>query len=152
MGEQQSGEQKRPQYQTSSDLRNEQRAVPAIESALRGEARKLPRNHFADFVVVGEGGGILSYVEYKRRKFKWGAYPTILLSATKFLKLRSVSGLRVRSFFVVEDDDGDIRALELTRADLDFTVEYGGRTAQTRDPRDIEPVVHLGCEQFRRIS
>ena len=70
----------------------------------------------------------------------------------KFLKLQGVRDLRVRSFFVVEDDDGEVWALELTRADLDFRVEYGGRTSNTRDDRDIEPVVHFGCGQFRRIN
>ena len=143
---------KRPRYETSDDRENEIRAIPVIESTLHGEARKLPPNHFADFAIVDGTSRILSFVEYKRRRFRWGDYPTILLSAVKFLKLLEVKNLNVRSFFVVEDDGGEVWALELTRADLDFTIEYGGRTFNTRDERDIEPVVHFGCGQFRRIS
>ncbi len=142
----------RPQYESQDDLSNEERAAPAIEYALRGEARKLPKNHFADFAVVDGKSEIRAFVEYKRRHFRWGDYPTVILSAVKFSKLRGVQGLRVRAFFVVEDDGGEIRALELTRPDLDFWVEYGGRTFNTRDDMDIEPVVHLQCSQFRRIA
>lgn len=142
----------RPQYETNEDIGNEARAVPAIESALGGEARKLPKNHYADFVVVDAKARILAFVEFKRRNFSWGDYPTVMLSAEKFGKLRAVGGLRVRSYFVVEANGGDVRAVELTRPDLDFNVEYGGRTFKTRDSFDVEPVAHLLADQFRRIK
>ena len=58
----------------------------------------------------------------------------------------------MRSFFVVEDSAGDVRAINLHRADLDFWVECGGRTVKTRDRRDVEPVAHINSEQFRTIG
>jgi hypothetical protein len=141
----------RPQYETNEDISNEERAIPSIESALRGEARKLPKNHFADFVVVDQKSQIIAFVEYKKRSFKWGDYPTVMLSAEKFGKLRAVADMRVRSFFVVEAKGEELKAVELTRPDLDFKIEYGGRTFKTRDSYDIEPVAHLSANQFRRI-
>ena len=142
----------RPQYETPRDRENEVRAIPAIEGAFRGVARKLPENHFADFVILDRKSRVISYVEYKKRNFVGGDYPTGMLSVTKFSKLVATRDIRVRSFFVVEDSAGDIRAINLHRADLDFRVEYGGRTVNTRDRRDVEPVAHISTEQFRTIG
>ncbi len=142
----------RPQYETQSDRSNEIRAIPVIESALHGVARKLPDNHFADFVVTDQMAKVVAYVEYKKRSFTWGEYPTVMLSVTKFAKLVATRDIRVRSFFVVEDMTGEIRAIDLHRSDLDYRVEYGGRTSKTRDRRDIEPVAHIKTEQFRTIG
>jgi len=142
----------RPQYETQSDRDNELRAIPMIESALHGVARKLPDNHFADFVVVDATARVVAYVEFKCRSFRWGDYPTVMLSVSKFSKLVATRDVRVRSFFVVQDSSGEIKAVDLQRADLDYRVEYGGRTSKTRDRRDVEPVVHIKTEQFRTIG
>ena len=138
----------RPQYETQSDRDNELRAIPMIESALHGVARKLPDNHFADFVVIDATARVVAYVEFKCRSFQWGDYPTVMLSVSKFAKLVATRDVRVRSFFVVQDSSGEIKAVDLQRADLD----YGGRTSKTRDRRDVEPVVHIKTEQFRTIG
>jgi hypothetical protein len=142
----------RPLYETQSDRDNELRAIPMIEKAFHGVARKLPDNHFSDFVVIDGLSKVIAYVEYKKRKFMWGDYPTVILSVTKFAKLVASKEIRVRSFFVVEDSSGEVKALDIHRADLDYRVEYGGRTSNTRDSRDIEPVVHLSSAQFRTIG
>ena len=142
----------RPKYETQADRDNENRAIPMIESALHGVARKLPDNHFADFCVVDANIRVAGFVEFKRRSFRWGDYPTVMLSASKFQKLISTKEVRIRSFFVVEDAAGEVKAVDLHRADLDYRVEYGGRTSKTRDRHDIEPVVHISIEQFRTIG
>jgi hypothetical protein len=142
----------RPRYETQSDRDNELRAIPMIESALHGVARKLPDNHFADFVVIDATAQVVAYVEFKCRSFRWGDYPTVMLSVSKFAKLVAARDVRVRSFFVVQDSFGEVKAVDLHRSDLDYRVEYGGRTAKTRDRRDVEPVVHIQTEQFRTIG
>jgi hypothetical protein len=142
----------RPRYETQSDRDHEIGAIPVIESSLHGVAQKLPDNHFADFVVVDAVSKVIAYVEYKNRSFLWGTYPTIMLSVGKFSKLVAARDVRIRSFFVVEDSAGEVKAVDLHRSDLDFRVEYGGRTTKTRDSRDIEPVVHISTEQFRTIG
>ena len=142
----------RPLYEKQSDRDNEIRAIPVIENSLNGVARKLPDNHFADFVIIDGLSRVIAYVEYKNRNFVWGDYPTVMLSVTKFAKLVASKEIRVRSFFVVEDSSGEVKALDIHRADLDYRVEYGGRTSNTRDSRDIEPVVHLSSAQFRTIG
>lgn len=142
----------RPKYETQSDRDNENRAVPLIEQSFHGTARKLPDNHFADFVVTDAASRVLAYVEFKCRSFQWGDYPTVMLSVSKFAKLIATQDIRIRSFFVVQDSVGEVKAINLHRADIDYRVEYGGRTAKTRDRRDVEPVVHIKSDQFRTIG
>jgi len=142
----------RPKYETQADRDNENRAIPMIESVFHGVARKLPDNHFADFCIVDANVRVSAFVEFKKRSFRWGDYPTVMLSVSKFHKLISTREVKVRSFFVVEDSQGELKAVNLHRADLDYRVEYGGRTAKTRDSRDIEPVVHISADQFRTIG
>ncbi len=142
----------RPKYETQSDRDNENRAVPLIEQSFHGTARKLPDNHFADFVVTDATSRVLAYVEFKCRSSQWGDYPTVMLSVSKFAKLMATQDIRIRSFFVVQDSVGEVKAINLHRADIDYRVEYGGRTTKTRDRRDVEPVVHIKSEQFRTIG
>ena len=142
----------RPQYETQSDRDNELRAIPMIEASFHGVARKLPVNHFADFVVVDASSRVVAYVEFKCRSFRWGDYPTVMLSVSKFAKLVASRDVRIRSFFVVQDSVGELKAIDLHRPDLDYRVEYGGRTTNTRDRRDVEPVVHIQTNQFRTIG
>ena len=75
-----------------------------------------------------------------------------MLSVSKFAKLMATQDIRIRSFFVVQDSVGEVKAINLHRADIDYRVEYGGRTTKTRDRRDVEPVVHIKSEQFRTIG
>jgi hypothetical protein len=96
----------RPLYEKQSDRDNEIRAIPVIENSLNGVARKLPDNHFADFVIIDGLSKVIAYVEYKNRNFVWGDYPTVMLSVTKFAKLVASKEIRVRSFFVVENTGG----------------------------------------------
>lgn len=143
---------RRPLYEKASDRDNESRAFPLIESFIGGEARKLPDRHFADCVIVGSGERVIAYVEYKRRRMRWGDYPTIMLSASKYLRLEELRNLGVGSYFAVEDRDGDLRIADMISADLRFYVEWGGRTSSTRDSMDIEPVCHFPIGQFKRIG
>jgi hypothetical protein len=144
--------QNRPLYETKSDKEYEKRAFPLIAKAIGGRARKLPDRHFADCVIVDEDGCILAYVEYKHRRMRWGDYHTIMLSAGKFLRLEEIRSLGVKSYFVVEDMDGDLRMLDLLSNYLKMRVVWGGRTSSTRDSMDIEPVCHFPIEEFRRIG
>jgi hypothetical protein len=146
------GQSKRPLYETETDKGNERRAFPLIGKNLGGEARKLPERHFADCVIVAPDGKIKSYVEYKKRRMAWGDYPTIMLSAGKFLRLEEVRNLGIRAFFAVEDRHGDVRMLDLHAPYLGMTVVWGGRTSSTRDSMDIEPVCHFPVESFARVG
>ena len=146
------GQSKRPLYETETDKGNERRAFPLIAERLGGEARKLPDRHFADCVIVAPDGSITAYVEYKKRRMAWGDYPTIMLSAGKFLRLEEVKCLGVGAYFVVEDRHGDVRMVDLHSPSLDMSVVWGGRTHSTRDSMDVEPVCHFPIGTFTGVG
>ena len=145
--------QSRPLYETKTDKEYEKRAFPLIADAIGGRARKLPDRHFADCVIIGsDDDRILAYVEYKKRNMRWGDYRTVMLSAGKFLRLEEIRGLDVKSYFAVEDRDGEVRMIDLLSDSLAMKVVWGGRTSATRDSMDIEPVCHFPIDEFRRIG
>lgn len=150
--------QNRPLYETGFDKENERRAFPLIARhfghQLGGAVsiEKLPDRHFADIVIVDGSGAIRSYVEYKKRRMAWGDYPTIMLSASKYLRLDELRNLSVSAFFAVEDRHGEIRMVDLLSPATRMHVVWGGRTAARRDTMDVEPVCHFPIEDFRSIG
>mgnify|MGYP003625443258 CR=1 FL=1 len=137
-------------YEQEHNRLDETNVVPVLEEHLKGQAIKLPPLYFADFAMVGNDGNILSFVEFKKRNMKFGQYPTIMLSSSKWLRLKSVELLRQRALFVVQCIDG-VWAVDLTRPDLKFDLVYGGRTKQTRDNADVEPCLMIPISQFRLL-
>jgi hypothetical protein len=144
----------RPKYETKSDLDNEARGISLVASWAGGVPRKLPAFHAADAAVL-QKKRIIGFIEYKKRRMSWGKYPTIMLSASKFLNIEALSRLGRPGLFVIfaiEDDAGDVWAIRMPRPDLWLRCEWGGRTVQTRDDLDIEPVVHFDSSQFTRVG
>ena len=95
---------------------------------------------------------MLAWIEYKRRKFVWGQYPTVILSLRKVFALMRYASLGHKAMFVVEDDEGDMRYWPIAEDEvIGWMVERGGRTANTRDDGDIEPVVMIPVARFIRL-
>lgn len=145
----------RPKYETADNRLNEVRAFPRIAKHFSGDTRlryeKMPPMSFADAALVDRKDKVHAYIEYKKRNMVWGKYPTIMLSASKFLKLHQMEDLGVGAYFVVEDNEGRLYALDLQSPLLRMSVEWGGRTAKTRDPYDVETVCHFPITQFTEI-
>jgi hypothetical protein len=150
---------KRPLYETPSDRGHEFRAFPVIAGHLsrrwRAEVnpKKMPSTHFSDCVMIDRDGKVRAYIEYKKRGMKWGDYPTIMLSASKYLRLDEVRNLpKVGAYFAVEDRTGSIRMVDLHDPLSGMFVVWGGRTASTRDTMDIEPVCHFPVQSFEEVG
>lgn len=145
----------RPKYETANNRLDEARAFPRIANHFKTDRHlryeKLPPMSFADAVLIDQRDHIYAYVEYKKRDMVWGQYPTIMLSASKFLKLHELQDLGVGAYFVVEDGEGRLHALDLHSPLLRMTVKWGGRTVKTRDPYDVETVCHFPITQFTEI-
>jgi hypothetical protein len=146
----------RPKYETKADLLNESRGISLVARWAGGMPRKLPDFHAADAAIV-VGNEIVGFVEYKRRRMRWGDYPTIMLSASKFLNIEALARLGTDRkpmfvYFAVEDNAGDVWVVNLAADGLKLRCEWGGRTVKTRDDLDVEPVVHLYIDQFRRVG
>lgn len=89
--------------------------------------------------------------EFKRRNFKFGQYPDVVLSADKVRRVMALKPYNVRALFVIEDKLGAIYWTDLAIASL-LTPRLGGRTLNTRDPWDIEDVVHIPNACFRPVA
>ena len=136
----------RPIYENAETLANEVEAAKRIEQRWNCTLDKLPRSYEIDFAASRPGFGIVAWIEYKRREMQWGQYPTIMLS------VRKVARLAGSSFFVVEDRTGEIRFARIDGQYWDNFVEFGGRTRQTRDTADIEPIVKIQLERFKPLT
>ena len=139
----------RPTYENDKTLANEVEAAKRIESRWKCTLNKLPRSYEVDFAASRPGCGIVSWIEYKRRDMIWGDYPDIMLAVRKVEALHRLARIVGSSFFVVEDRTGEIRFARIDGQHWDGFVEFGGRTRQTRDSGDIEPIVKIMLARFR---
>jgi hypothetical protein len=114
------------------------------------EMIEMPQYHWYDYEAQYEG--VQVNVEIKCRDIKWGQYPTIILSKTKFMKGydRLVNhGERFR--FVVRYKTG-IQVLKM-KDDILTHVNFkkGGRRDRN-DPRDIEDVADIPLKLFKPFA
>ena len=142
----------RPIYENAESLHDEREAAKRLERRWGCTLHKLPRSYEVDFAATRPGKGVVAWVEFKRRKMRWGQYPDIVVSARKAEALLRMARLCGKSFFVVEDDDAEIRYARMDGQHWAGFVDIGGRTRQTRDDGDIEPVVKVMLERFKRLD
>ncbi len=96
-------------------------------------------------------GNPYALVEVKIRKMTWGRYPDIMLSESKWDSIMEMSAeSQIPWVFIVSLQSGGDYYYAHANGDR-FHVEYGGRTAQTRDRWDIENVVKIPCDRFKRV-
>jgi hypothetical protein len=135
-------------YETASDLSNEAAVRMHIASKFSAEVNKVPLSYGVDSMVTKDGE-LVAWLEIKCRPgMTWGQYPDVMVSV---LKLRAAAGLKastgIDTYFVVSDADGVIKCASLCNTSPKW-IKYGGRTTQTRDSADIEPVCHIPLEYF----
>lgn len=138
----------RPVYESRGDLDNEQQFVEWMFTRHGAGAIKLPVSYGVDFLIQSTHDHDV-WLEFKRRHHTRGTYPDVILSALKWEKGTSLARATNMAFvFAVQFDD------VLAAAHFDPVspwypdVDYGGRTRNTRDSADIEPVVRIPIEQF----
>ena len=144
----------RQQYETEIDRKNEKTlALHFIKSKWPGlnlYPKKLPISYIVDYAVVqAETLKIASFFEAKTRTCGVNDFQTYMISLTKVLqfhKLQKATG--IPCCLVVGWSD-DARFWKFIPGA--YEIKYGGRTVQTRDSADIEPVAHIPIKDFSRI-
>ena len=140
----------RPLYETQDHLNVETSAKAKLEKAFGVTLNKLPISYNADFAVF-KSNELIGFIEFRRRNMLHSKYPTIMLSYKKLLNMISLCSLTgTKSKFVVEFDDG-IYYFDVPFIIDNSWVEFGGRTVQQRDSADIELIVQIPIENFKRI-
>ena len=139
----------RPLYETSANLSNEQSVAGLIEKRWNVKLQKLPISYKVDFCAV-RGKEVVAWMEIKCRNHPAGQYPTLMLSVLKWqagIQLHQSTSAPL--FLVARFACGTILYAEAILTDVE--VEYGGRTAQTRDSADVEPVVMIPVKAMKEI-
>ena len=136
----------RPMYETQEQITNEEKVRLFLEERMKGKLHKLPISYRLDWILFKDGKA-KAVVEYKRRKCSMNQYPDIMLSLGKWnagLDYKIKNGMKF--VFVVQFTDGFAMYIHDDKHEAD--IRWGGRTAQTRDSADIEPVVHIPITRF----
>ena len=138
----------RPSYETSEDREREQAIVLAVCAAWRCEAQAAPRFYQHDYFLT-RGEDMVAVVEVKARTNPHDQYRTYMLSAHKYLHGVAWEGsLQVPFLLVVGFTDG----VWFCRPRKCRTfVRFGGRRDRG-DAQDMEAVVHVPMEEFKRLN
>lgn len=130
----------------------EEGCVQRLNGAWRHELRKLPISYRVDRAVI-HGDAILAWLEIKCRTHSFATYDTLLLSMLKWsagIEWFRVTGL---PFVVVASlEDGDFYYVFRDDDEYTFVITFTGRTKNTRDDGDVEPVIHIPMGRFTRVE
>jgi hypothetical protein len=147
----------RTQYENEDTLRAETELKERIEHVWKCALHKLPAFYQVDFVATSneDDSFIIGWLEVKCRSHALAKYPTVLLAASKWLKLVELArDTGLPSFFVAAFTDAVLyldvgKAIEAKGL---FRYRWGGRTVNKRDDQDVEPVVHIPIALMTRIE
>jgi|TARA_R110002096_G_scaffold232716_2_gene422638 hypothetical protein len=138
----------RPIYETASDRYNEGEVLAALTNQWRCEGKKLPISYHLDYALC-VGRTIKALVEIKCRSNELRRYPTVFISLNKIINGKQLADeIGVRFLFVVKMVDG----IFYTGVNANYTIDFSGRTRNTRDDADVEPVAHFDVRLFKRLK
>lgn len=142
----------RPIYESNADRGREDRVADRVGAALGCRMVKLTGQYARmDRLAEWPTGRRHAFVEIKCRKSFHDQYPTLMLSAAKWRDGVDMAEATGGDFYVVASylDGVWLYAYNPQHvADRAVWLQHGGRTRQTRDPLDVEPVMHIASELF----
>ena len=127
----------RPIYETQADLDNEAKVRKFLSSEWECRFIKLnPIKWKVDFLV--QRGNQYSWAELKCPKMNYGDYP-FMISYKKIEAAKLLHDTSKKKFNLIYKCN-DLLCFHTWDFNKEYPFEYGGRTVNTRDPQDIEPV------------
>lgn len=143
--------------ETEEDRKNQRLILSKVPLFAQHEHRETPKLTPHDFEFIEPlTRQVAGIAEVKKRKGPlslYKRYGDIMLAESKFQKLCEASKkLSVPWYFIVGLDDCVVFYEFESGDESRIPVEYGGRTAQTRDPGDIENVRKIPIGRFRDVS
>ena len=148
----------RPIYESKEDLSEESKIVSDLCAAWDCVYHKLPISYRLDFLLETKHSPStpqrpLGFVECKRRNIYWNQYPDIMISLSKLIaamNMEVATGLVTN--FVVKANDALMWCRLNDAGGREDWVRMGGRTSDTRDDADIEPVIHIPVCEFSEVK
>ena len=129
----------RQTYENTASLRKEADFQKTIETAWRCKLQKMHKHHIIDFMVVDDDKTAKAFIEVKCLNKTYNQFPCAILSLSKFMKGIEYFNVNGDYFYRYEKEHPK------------FEISWGGRTKQTRDKFDIEPIVKIPMVYFKEI-
>lgn len=140
----------RTQYENSESRYNETQFAKYIEERWKCQMIKMHYHHIIDFMLL-RNGVAKAWVEVKCLNREYEQYPNFILSLSKYMKgveYHNVSGLPF--IFAVRINDGDY-FYKYDKSHVGLPIVFAGRTKQTRDKYDVEPIINIPKSYFKEI-
>tara|TARA_R110000796_G_scaffold197524_1_gene313856 strand:+ start:1095 stop:1523 length:429 start_codon:yes stop_codon:yes gene_type:complete len=133
------------QWESSGDRRNESDVARALESRWDCRLHKLPKQYRMDYFATRGGVG-LAFIEVKCRTHSSTRYKTLMLSLAKYMAAKTMGQATGLPVFLVSRYTDATKFVSLMQDD--FPMSMGGRTATSRDERDLEPIIQIPTERM----
>jgi len=147
----------RTAYESQSDLSTEAAVIKRFCKHFNVDYHKLPISYKYDYILTSKKTEVIQAIaEVKNRKNEMRKYPTLVLSQSKFMK-----GVEYYEYYKNIGNRSDmliivqwIDTLGYYKYDPTdtFVHKIGGRTLNTRDSADIEPVILIPISKFTEIK
>lgn len=145
----------RPLYETQQDRLLEEACAEKYAAKMGVRLFKLSDQYRRMDRLAIDDKGRHAWLEIKCRKVSRGTYPTLMLSVAKWVAGIQMAQATGGSFVVIAGYTDGIWRYRYRPQDVSdglIRLEYGGRTTQTRDSGDIEPVMHIPTWMFKRVA
>ena len=149
-GDVSSSSNRRPVYETSSDIHREDQISKLLSDIWDVQVEKLKRFSPAD-VAFTSHGKIRAFAEIKVRKNARLRYPTYMISLHKLEELARLHEFSGKPCILVVQWSDDLGWWSIPDSVGDLDVEMGG-TYRRGDPQDREPVVMIPVEEFVSVA
>lgn len=142
----------RKKHETPEDLKNEERIAQRLGIYFREVPVKVPDWFPYDYTMCDPADDVTirRFVEIKCRNARTDQYPDIVLSLHKLIELRKISqDTQLPVYFSVGMTNGTM-ICNVAQVDMSRP-EIGGRTRNTRDIGDIEPIIRIPMDLFYKV-
>lgn len=140
----------RPRYETQKDLDNEQEIANYLTQAWQCQFIKLePFKWRVDFLLIGQAN-TFAWLEIKTANMRFGQWPFTIA----FKKIEAARALAKTSGykFILMFRCKDALVYHVWDFEKEYKFEFGGRTRNTRDSQDIEPVFRIDPKDCQKVE
>lgn len=136
-------------YESSEDRSNEREVASRLALLQKCDFKKLPMAYYIDWVFLRNQKPV-AIAEVKCRKNPSAQYPTLMLGLAKWMHGKELAKeLAVPFLVVIKWTDG----LFWHSANQHTQISHGfGGRVDRNDDQDVEPVVFIPINNFRKIS
>lgn len=147
-------EKTRPHYETEENLNDEKEIISFFCKTQDYKYHKNPVRYYQlDYSLQDEDGRVFGMAEIKRRHHNSNKYDSVILSLNKWKHAMEYVRIGLVFYFIIKFDDGiHYMIVKPGEEGAHPFVVWGGRTTQTRDDGDVEPVVNIPISRFRALK